>query len=82
MCNQNCEGVRINGLLTNKTVNKLLLLLYVDDTIIFSRNEKSMCWKLKMNAIKSKIFIFRGGKRQYEFDLNGEKVEKVKQLLS
>ena len=77
------------------TLSKLFLLLYADDTVIFSESPeglqrilnktKAYCdkWKLKLNAKKCKIIIFSRGKvRNYpQFIIGEENVEVVSNFL-
>ena len=77
------------------TLSKLFLLLYADDTVVFSESAaglqrilnktKYYCdqWKLKLNAKKCKIIIFSRGKvRTYpQFSIGAENVEVVSNFL-
>ena len=68
---------------------KLFVLLFADDTVIFSNNcddlQKTLnifekyCneWKLTVNTSKTKIVIFSGGraKQDHKFYFNGEQIE-------
>ena len=67
---------------------KIMLLLYADDTVLFSETERDMLhalnvfqtycntWRLTVNVDKTKIVIFSSGKlKQYNFLLNGLKIE-------
>ena len=75
-----------------ETFLKLYILLYADDTIVMAEDEielqkgldavRDYCklWNLKINVNKTKIIRFSKRKtpnNQYEFLLNGEKVEVV-----
>jgi hypothetical protein len=69
------RDVLING---SHTFIKLFVLLYADDTVIFSDNDtdlqnaldnfKEYCeqWKLKINTDKTKIMIFSKGRFRYD----------------
>ena len=67
---------------------KVMLLLYADDTVLFSNTENDMqlaldnfhlyCtkWRLTVNTDKTKIVVFSGGKHKtYSFTLNGSNLE-------
>ena len=67
---------------------KIMLLLYADDTVLFSNTENDMqlaldnfhsyCtnWRLTVNIEKTKIIVFSGGKpKSYTFKLNGSDLE-------
>ena len=70
---------------------KLLLLLYADDTVIFSDNHQGLqkaldnlevyckIWKLTVNVDKTKVVVFerRKSKNKYNFYFNGKKVDLV-----
>lgn len=71
---------------------KILLLLYADDTILFSNTAADMqhsldvfrlyCdkWKLTVNASKTKIIIFANGRRRtYNFKFGDSNLETVKE---
>ena len=71
---------------------KLFLLLYADDTVLFSDNEIEMqqalsvfetyCkeWKLTVNTEKTKIVIFGQGRNTnaYHFKINMKEIEIIK----
>ena len=69
---------------------KMLILLYADDTVIFSKTYSDMkhalcifsdyCtkWGLTINEVKSKIVVFGRDRPNYIFQLNGKSLEKVK----
>ena len=74
---------------------KLLLLLYADDSVIFSETAeglqkglhilKDYCdkWKLIINTSKTKIMVFRKGgtlQRNLKFEYKGENIEIVKKF--
>ena len=73
---------------------KLFVLLYADDTVLFSDNESDLqlqldifheycrIWKLKVNADKTKIVIFSSGRlpRNFSFTYNGNELEIVNEL--
>ncbi|MCG8429684.1 MAG: hypothetical protein MJA29_00695, partial [Candidatus Omnitrophica bacterium] len=83
-------GERINEL---RTLLKLYLLMYADDTIIISETADGLqknldalseyCdkWKLKINTDKTKILIFTRKKKRIDrnFLLNGRALEKVEE---
>ncbi|MCG8110258.1 MAG: reverse transcriptase family protein, partial [Candidatus Thiodiazotropha taylori] len=72
---------------------KLFILLYADDTVIFSDNPKDMqnalytfqdyckTWKLKVNASKTKVLIISQGRtpRNLHFHLDGTELDIVKE---
>ncbi len=90
MNDNNCVGVDIPDLNSGSLLLKMLLLLYADDTVIFSRTYSDMknslsifsayCkkWKLKINEEKSKMVIFVFVRPYYTFTLNGKTIEKEK----
>lgn len=93
----------LNSFLLSKTVNgiicdvnndeisiylKILLLLYADDTVLFSHTEADMqysldcfnnycdTWKLTVNTTKTKIVILSSGRRKkFHFTLNNYELE-------
>ena len=70
MLSQGCKLVDFNDDIYNNYL-KILLLLYADDTVIFSNSERGlqkcldtlhaycMKWKLNVNSDKTKVIIFR-----------------------
>ena len=70
---------------------KILLILYADDTVIFSDSEFNLqkaldnlekyckIWKLSINCSKTKVLIFcmKKSKKEYPFILNGKILEHV-----
>ena len=72
---------------------KVLILLYADDTVIFSDNESGLqhalnvfekyCsqWKLKVNVFKTKVVVFCSGRRKekLKFCLNSKEIEIVQE---
>ena len=70
MLSQGCKLVDFNDDMYNNYL-KILLLLYADDTVIFSNSERGlqkcldtlhaycMKWKLNVNSDKPKVIIFR-----------------------
>ena len=88
------SNLHLNDNMIN-TLSKLFLLLYADDTVIFSESAaglqrilnktKSYCdqWKLKLNAKKCKIIFFSRGKvRNYpQFSIGAENIEVVSSFL-
>ena len=70
MLSQGCKVVDFNDDMYNNYL-KILLLLYADDTVIFSNSERGlqkcldilhaycMKWKLNVNSDKTKVIIFR-----------------------
>lgn len=71
---------------------KLFVLLYADDTVIVSDNERSFqnllndfdtyCneWKLSVNMSKTKVIVFGTNRlTNYSFNLNGKRIETVKE---
>ena len=89
ICYQNCKSVSINDPLAINTMIKLFLLLYADDTIIFSKNERDlqyspdifaeycMRWKLKTTQ-ESLKYLSLDERRENTFNLKGEILAKVK----
>jgi hypothetical protein len=89
------QGKNVKGTDTHLAIEdahmylKLLILLYADDTVIFSENEHDMqnalkyfkeyCnkWRLTVNVDKTKIVIFRKGRRRRHtiFNLGNENIE-------
>ena len=75
------------------TFLKVLILLYADDTVIFSDNESGFqyalnvfekyCsqWKLKVNVSKTKVIVFCSGSRKenLKFFLNSMEIEIVQE---
>ena len=73
---------------------KLFVLLYADDTVIMAESREDLqaqlnvfgeyCkkWKLKVNAEKTKIFIFSRGRPLVDihFSLNGSEIEIVNEF--
>ena len=73
---------------------KLFVLLYADDTVIMAESHEDLqaqlnvfgeyCkkWKLKVNAEKTKIFIFSRGRPLVDihFSLNGSEIEIVNEF--
>ena len=86
----NCKGVELIDSNTGNIMLKLFILLYADDSIVLSNNKKDMqnalnvvseyCtrWKLKINAGKTKVVVFGRDRRCYNFSINGQPIEKVK----
>ena len=88
------EAVNCN-LQNHDILFKLFLLLYADDTVVFSESPEvlqrilskveSYClkWKLKLNSTKSKIVIFSRGKvRKYPtFHIGNESIEVVSSFV-
>ena len=73
---------------------KLFVLLYADDTVLFSDNASDLqlqldiffeycsTWKLKVNTSKTKIIIFSGGRlpQNINFIYDGNALEIVNEL--
>jgi hypothetical protein len=86
--NKGLEGITVGAL-------KLFLLLYADDTVLFSETEEGLqqtldafetyCekWKLTINTDKTKVMIFRRGGRLREntrFSINNLELEIVNEF--
>ena len=67
---------------------KTMILLYADDTVLFSDSESDMkhaldvfhsycmTWKLTVNVDKTNVVVFSSGQQQeYKFTLNGMNIE-------
>ena len=69
-----------------------MLLLYADDTVLFSDSENDMqcalnafkeyCdeWRLTVNIEKTKIVVFSGGQQKYKFMFDDLEIEVTKEL--
>ena len=74
----------------NAVMKTMFILLYADDTIIFSNSHidhqyalqifSEYCnrWKLKINEEKTKILVFGVDRKKYKFTINNKEIEKVK----
>ena len=87
-----CNPIEIPGP-ELQTLLKLLIILYADDTVLFANSKVNLqkcldglenyCnkWKLKINADKTKIIIFKKGKAEihnHNFKIGGSNIEVVK----
>ncbi|MCG8112265.1 MAG: reverse transcriptase domain-containing protein [Candidatus Thiodiazotropha taylori] len=94
LTSKHINGVKIDYNLDEASLYlKILLLLYADDTVIFSENADDLqhaliefenyceLWKLKVNISKTKVVVFSRGKydKSISFVFQKEKLETVEQ---
>ena len=85
LCDKSCNGVNFELQYDDIILYlKLLVLLYVDDTVVFGTDEKDldMCyeyselWHLSINFDKTKIMIFGTRQNQrFNFNPGGHKID-------